>query len=128
MKIDVEVQGVDALIRRLKQLEPEAQKATGAALYQEAEQIMTRSKSEFVPVQTGVLRGTGHVNEPQIRGSSIEVTMGYGGPAAPYALKQHEDLTYHHDVGTNKYLEKPTLEAIRGMPGRLVERIRKIFK
>lgn len=128
MKIDVEVQGVDALIRRLKQLEPEAQQATGAALYQEAEQIMTRSKQEFVPVKTGVLRGTGHVNEPEVHGSTIQVTMGYGGPAAPYALKQHEDLTFNHPVGQAKYLERPTLEAVRGMGQRLADRIRKMFK
>lgn len=128
MKISVELEGVDAVLRRLKQAETEAVQATAAAMYQEGEQIMTRSKRTFVPVDTGVLRGTGHVEEPVIQGGSIEVTMGYGGPAAPYALRQHEDLTFNHPVGQAKYLERPALEAVRGMAGRLAERIKKVLK
>jgi len=34
------------------------------ALYRRAEAIMTRSKNEFVPVEFGVLRDSGHVNPP----------------------------------------------------------------
>jgi hypothetical protein len=35
------------------------------------------------------------------------VEMGYGGPATPYALRQHEELDYYHTVGKAKYLEDP---------------------
>lgn len=74
-----------------------------------ANRIMTESKLKYVPVDTGMLRSTGHVNLPVTKGTSVEVTEGFGGPAAPYAYRQHECLTYRHKVGMAKYLEKPTL-------------------
>lgn len=128
MKISVDVQGVDACIRRLRQLEDQGTEGMAAALYQEAEDIMTRSKRDFVPVDTGTLRATGHVEEPVIRGSEVLVTLGFGGPAAPYAIVVHENPLASHKVGQYKYLERPALEAVRGMGNRLADRIRKMFR
>jgi len=66
--------------------------AAAKALYEEAEMIMTDSKENYVPVQTGNLKSSGHVQLPVISGSQVSVTMGYGGPAAKYALAVHEGL------------------------------------
>lgn len=60
------------------------------ALRGEAETIMTRSKREFVPVDEGTLRSSGHVQDPVRRGKEVSVTMAYGGAASPYALAVHE--------------------------------------
>jgi hypothetical protein len=90
------------------------------ALYRQGEAIMAESKLE-VPVDTGVLRSTGHVAVPVITGTAVMVEMGYGGPATPYALRQHEELTWQHPskerqrkskislgrIGKAKYLEDP---------------------
>ena len=65
------------------------------------------------PVDTGTLRSTGHVQKPVIKRGSIEVTLGFGGPAAPM-LFVHENLNVHHTVGQAKYLEKPLNDAARG--------------
>ena len=77
-----------------------APQAMAGALYREAEAIMADSKLK-VPVGwppedpgSGTLRSTGHVDLPVISGSEIEVTEGYGGPAAHYALRQHEELAW----------------------------------
>jgi hypothetical protein len=58
-----------------------------------------------VPVDTGALRSTGRV-EGGLSGPAIlaRVTLDFGGPAAPYALIQHERLDYHHPVGEARYL------------------------
>lgn len=103
------------------------------ALYRRAEEIMTRSKREFVPVDTGNLRATGHVHEPERHGRKISVAMSYGGPAAPYAIAVHEHLSEHspwswqraenygegvhfHPAGRGpKYLERPLMEAMKTM-------------
>lgn len=121
--LSVEVSGVEALLANLGMFGQAAERAAKAALYQEAETVMTASK-ELVPVDTGALRGSGHVQQPVERGSRIEVSLGYGGPAAPYALVVHEDMKARHPTGEAKYLERPLLDAERGMLGRIADRIR----
>jgi hypothetical protein len=87
--------------------------AGGGALYRKAWQIMGRSKEEFVPVDLGILKDSGDVALPEIDGNAMVVEMGYGGAAAAYALKQHEDLTLNHpNGGEAKFLEKPLLEEV----------------
>ena len=81
-------------------------------LYQGAEAIVTESKERFVPVRWGALRASGHTLRPVTKAGVVEVAMGFGGPSAPYAWRQHENLAYHHTVGQAKYLEKPTLERV----------------
>lgn len=80
-----------------------------ATLYGEAELIMAESKT-LCPVDTGALRSSGHVERPEVQGDSASVEMAYGGPAAPYALYVHEDLSKYHQAPTKaKFLEEPTL-------------------
>jgi len=86
-----------------------------AAIVKEAETIMTASK-KLVPVKTGNLRASGHV---EIHPTRIRVDLVYGGPAADYALRVHEDLDAFHRVGQAKYLEEPLNDAIPGMAQRI---------
>lgn len=113
---DKVLEGLDALVAELPQ-------AVAAALYQEAEAIMADSKANYVPVDTGVLRDSGYVEQPEIDGNEISVTLGYGGAASAYALVQHERLDFHHTVGGPKYLERPFLDAAAGLEERLADRL-----
>jgi hypothetical protein len=74
------------------------------ALREWAERVMSLSKSQYVPVDTGALRASGFVEGPDQTGT---VTLGFGGVAAPYAVIVHEDLQARHLVGGPKYLEQP---------------------
>src|SRR6059036_477727 len=74
------------------------------ALREFGETVMTDAKATYVPVDTGALRASGFVDGPDAAGT---VTLGFGGPAAPYAVIVHEDLTVTHKVGQAKYLETP---------------------
>lgn len=92
----------------------------------EAHEIMAASKP-LVPVDLGTLRGSGKVLPPKITGTAVTVTMGYGGPAAAYALVQHERLDYQHTSGQAKYLEEPFVQHTATLGARLVGRFDRIF-
>lgn len=124
MKIRLKVSGFRELKKALKAQGQRAEKSLAAALYAEGERIMAEAK-RLCPVDTGTLRSTGHVQKPVIRRGSIEVTLGFGGPAAPYAVYVHENLNVHHTVGQAKYLEKPLNDAARGFAERLAAEVRR---
>lgn len=137
--IQITITGLDDLLRKLDRIPQIGRAGAGIALYQEAEKIMTTSKDEFVPVDTGTLRSTGHVQPPEIdENGVISVTMGYGGPAAPYAFYVHEippppeqspgGRSATHHVGQWKYLEQPTLEAASGLPDAIAETLRPMME
>ena len=123
LKITARLTGVSALKKELRRQGKKAQKALARGLFAEAEQIMSASK-RLVPVDTGALRASGHVQLPVIRGKKVTVVLGYGGAAAPYAVFVHEKQARHNPPTQWKYLEQPLNEAIPGMAGRLAKRIR----
>lgn len=116
------IRGVPELRRALRVLGSEAIPAGKLALTEEAETVLTASKQE-VPVDRGILRSTGHVAPPVVRARAITTQVAYGGPAAPYALRQHEELGYHHPVGKAKYLQDPFEARLPGMPERIGQRM-----
>lgn len=64
-----------------------------------AQEILSRSMQE-VPHETGDLQSSGRVRSDETR-----AVVSYD---TPYAIRQHEDMTYHHDAGRKaKYLEDP---------------------
>ncbi len=92
------------------------------ALYALGEETMTESK-EIVPVgKTGNLESTGHVTQPEIKGSDINMEMGYGGTAAKgaevgYAKYVHEmdnETTHWTRPGSQShYLSEPLEEKLK---------------
>ena len=69
------------------------------------EHVLEESQ-RIVPIEEGSLQNSGTVAQSA---DGMTAGVGYGsGPAAPYAVKQHEDLSLRHDPGrTAKYLELP---------------------
>jgi hypothetical protein len=88
-----------------------------------SQEIFNESQAQ-VPVRTGVLKASGHVDPPSILGNDIEVNIGYGGAAAQYALFVHENLQAHHTPPTKaKYLEDPMADALSRLSARLQDRM-----
>lgn len=112
------VQGVDQLRAALRASPAAALKAIGAALYREANAIITESKKE-VPVDTGVLRASGVVFMPSFSDTGVVVELGYGGAAKAYALVQHERTDYNHRVGKAHYLSDPMARHAQGFEARI---------
>jgi hypothetical protein len=93
-----------------------------------------RESKRIVPVEHGVLRSSGHVDQPKIKNMQASVTLGYGGAAANYAIPVHEippppkkspgGRSARHSPPTQwKYLEQPFKAARRGMTQRLGRKI-----
>jgi hypothetical protein len=81
-----------------------AKQAAMRALKQEAVLLKGRSQA-LCPVDHGTLR-----DSCVIESDENSVTVGYGGAASSYAAVQHENMSYHHNVGQAKFLEQPAQE------------------
>lgn len=117
-----EVTGAQALVARLDRLSRALPDEAARALYAEAQAIRITSMRR-TPVDTGTLRASHIVTEPEISGNTVEVTIGVGGPAAPYALYVHENVTARHVTGQAKFLESAVLEALPTLARRIAARI-----
>jgi len=108
------------------------------ALRFEAERIMTRSKTEFVPHKLGTLQSSGKVHPVERQGDQLSVTLSYGGAASAYAEAIHEEPIGEHWPGSwkaagkitftksgtgHKYLERPFNEALPGMDERIAKEV-----
>ena len=123
----MDLRGMAGLQRNLRAIPGDVSREVTRHLVREAEEIITLAK-DIVPVRDGILRATGHVQPPRVTLRSIQVTMGFGGPAVQYALIQHERTDFHHTVGQAKYLEQPFKARAAGIPGRMAQRIRAVVK
>lgn len=102
-------------------------KEAGQAIWEEANRIFAKSQI-LVPVDTGVLRGSGGVSAPQSDGQNLYVDIYYGGPAAPYALLVHEiQGNYHNPPTQAKYLEQPFMEALPDIQKNMANRIMELL-
>jgi len=119
----VSVRGIPEMRAKLNDFVLSFPDRVAEALYLEGLIEMTESKRR-VPVDTGVLRASGRVEEPQRYRGRISVTLSYGGAAENYAIIVHEDLDAHHSVGQAKYLESVLNESRSSMAARLAKRLR----
>ena len=109
----------DAIAAKLARIAAEAPQALGAELYREAQDVIANALP-ITPILTGALRRSGHADEPEVTGSGVSVTLGFGGDAAPYAVYVHENLTARHAPPTQaKFLEDPLNAAVPGMADRI---------
>ncbi len=122
--MEIRVTGTERLTQRLMRYRDRGPKAMAAALFQIGEQIMGDAK-ELVPVDTGALRASGVVWTPTVTPERMEVGLSFGGPAAPYALVQHEDLTFFHDDGQAKFLEVPFRAHVSGLGDAIAKAVQK---
>lgn len=102
--ISFSLTGLSSLVDDLKKQAAAVDKATDSATYILASEIMTKAKT-IAPMDTGTLAASGYVTLPE-RGVC---ELGFGGPAEPYAMRQHEETGWHHaEPGRQaKYLEQP---------------------
>jgi hypothetical protein len=116
---------VTVMVRIANRMVGDLREAAAAAIRIEHERIMTTAKQR-TPVATGALRASGHVQPTRVdAGGRLVSVGGFGGPAAPYAVYVHEDLTARHPVGQAKFYETAVLEAQSGLADRLAAHIRR---
>lgn len=90
-------EGLDATIGKLKQLGTKIDAAALRGAYTGME-LLIPDMIVRTPIDTGNLRATLHVVGPRHTPEGIEGAWSAGGPAEPYAERQHEDESLHHPV------------------------------
>lgn len=123
----IRIRGLAELRRRMAEIgrADNVRSAAMLALLARGVRIMNVAKL-LVPVDQGTLRATGNVI-PLLAVGQPEVLLSFGGPAAPYALVQHENLTFRHVVGGPKYLEAPVLAEGKGLLNDLRDQVRALL-
>ncbi len=114
--------GADNALRDLKKLQVFAPDEFARALYQEA-QIELKEIKRLTPVDTGALRASETLTEPQREGRRIWVEVLAGGPSAPYAFYVHYDLEAFHKHGQALFIEQPLQESAPYLGARIAKRI-----
>lgn len=127
IRIEATVTGANKISALLKAHKDKAVQALKKELYLEAEGVMTQSK-ELVPVDTGTLKGSGTVKLPREENGVVVQELGFGGPAANYAVFVHENTVVFHKVGVAKFLEIPFRQAERGMVDRIAAGMQKTLR
>lgn len=113
----------DRLQRLLTQGGRGAVQAMGQAILAEAALALLESK-ELVPVDTSALKQSGNLKPLSVQGNAVEVVIGYGGVAAPYAVEVHENLEARHKPGKSaKFLEIPVKRRMAGLGTRIVDSV-----
>lgn len=126
--VSVKWTGTGQVQKNLRSLAARFPHEVARALYQET-QIEAKECKRRCPVDTGALRSSIHVEGPVVESTgffsrdSIYTIIVCGGPAAPYAVFVHEDLTKHHPVGQAKFIESTLLESRPYMAMRIAHRI-----
>lgn len=114
--------GAKEMRAKLARIRDKFKDRVAAALSIEAEIEITEIKRR-TPVDKGPLRASVHQEGPTREGRTVTTRVVAGGPAAPYAIYVHEDLTAIHPVGQAKYIESVILESRAYMGARVARRI-----
>ena len=100
-------------------------RATARATYEIGHEILNEA-IPLTPMDTGDLRDSGYVSWKSGGGEAIEVEVGFGGAATPYALAVHEMPTTNNfqEPGTGpKYLERPFDKIKSTLAGQVAKRV-----
>jgi hypothetical protein len=124
------IKNIPKVIGNIKKLEKGVPLQVAAALYQEA-LLIQKVSMKRTPVDVrkggsggGTLRNSHETSAPYWKGKFLNVDISVGGPAATYAVVQHEDMTFKHKVGQAKFLESAINEAEPQLMARLAKRIK----
>jgi hypothetical protein len=106
MTMDFRITGIEEGIASLDRLDVRVVPTVAGSLYRSGEHVMTQSKEQYVPVDTGTLRSSGTV-QIETTETVVQVHLGFGGPADDYALAVHETNKNYQGGRSWKYLEIP---------------------
>lgn len=128
--LHLEIKGVKDIQRLMEESNRKVIDATKRTVFEVANEVKAEAQA-LVPFDEGVLSGSADVKmvETFATKKNPTATVTFGGPAAPYALRQHEERTWKHKGGrTWGYLSKPTKKAQRDFDKRIVNRIKEILR
>ena len=112
------IDGLNEVLRNLDMVERKVKESIRNSVRDCSFDLLQRAK-DLTPVDTGDLKASGFV---EITDNGDVVEVGFN---TPYALKQHEDLTYNHPQGgQSKYLEEPFQQNLDKYKEKIIEDIK----
>ena len=125
MSIELSLKGSDRLLKTLAEFGLQYRAAAGDSLHEEGKLELAEAQNR-TPFLTGNLHDSAYIKGPVVNEQGVSVTLGFGGPTAPYAVYVHEVLK-PHEIGRAKFLESTVLESAKYMTTRVANRLRKAF-
>lgn len=127
----IELVGIDTLIRTLAVGKANTALALLTALQEEANLAFRQSQRE-VPYRYGILKGSGRVSSPAMSGGRVVVEISYGGAARAYAYIMHRGILHGKPINYRggkkaQYLSDPVNRAAAGSAARIEKRIARIL-
>ena len=123
MAVGLKLSGLREVQQGLKKYAKKYPAATGHAIYTEGFEIQ-REAQRRAPVEFAVLRTSAYTTVPDLKNVVAEVGFG-----TQYAVRQHEETTWHHPRGGEaKYLENAINMRSGGMLQRLRDYIMKLVE
>lgn len=102
--VKVKILGAKRSAANIRKMSKAVRKKFFEELVEIAEAALLRAKSHYVPVDTGALQRS--ANQEVFPGYYPSTVISFGGPEAPYAAIQHENLQFRHRAPQRaKYLE-----------------------
>ena len=136
----VKLEGINDLKRILKDADIKIRMAANKEIHKIATEILNESRA-LVPFQDGMLSGSATLRAGGAASRTVmSQTIEFGGPAAPYALVQHENLRFFHpakarggsspgtpgETRAAKYLEWPAKRKQMTLVPRLIAAIKAV--
>lgn len=118
--VEIKIERPIEIVERLNQLLVEYPEQVKRAVWLELANVMNESK-KLCPVDSGALRGSGYVPEPEVSDGNIRAEIGY---SQGYAYWVHELIDNWHEPPTQaKYLEVPLMQALPTITEKIIERV-----
>ena len=95
MTIEHDITGIKDIEAKLNSYAVDAERAMLMAFTTAVVDIAGEADT-MIPVDEGILRARQDIDFPKVSGRRLEATISYGGPSAPYALVQHENVNLYH--------------------------------
>jgi len=125
VSMDFQITGVEQALASLESVASQIIPTVSRSLYQSGEATMTKSKEQFVPIDTGSLKSSGTV-QLEVSGPVVKVHLGFGGVAGSYAVFVHEINKNYRGGRQWKYLETPMKEDLPDTQNKLIDDLRGI--
>jgi len=103
--------GIPRTKQRMRKKAKESKEKLRRGMWKAGRFLLARTQ-ELVPVDTGALKKSGKllVNEKHVGENVPAIVVTYGNDKVDYAIYQHENLDYFHNIGQAKFIEQPARE------------------
>ena len=129
--IEIEVESDEELMQRIQTATEQYPDEVAKAVWQELQMIISSAQTK-TPVDTGMLRASGHVEDPLVSPGEIVVRFGFSQNYAEYVESGCPHYANgdeaHHVTGQAHFMQSAMDERINSLGDNIVARIDQLFE